>query len=158
LQVGDSKAALAAAEEAHDLFRRLLDAEDGAPEEETHGWQGGLGDSLERRGKVLLKQGRTLDAVAALNEALAIRRGLASALSEGQGQRDLIDSLSALGDAHMQQGDWPRADERYREALRQCEQLSRDNPGDRSLRSRLASTCEKMGNLRVEPSLNDLRD
>jgi serine/threonine protein kinase/Tfp pilus assembly protein PilF len=157
LQVGDSKAALAAAEKARDLFRGLL-AEHGLSEEDRRSRESGLGESLERRGRVLLKQGRTTDAVAGQREALAIRRRLASARSGGQAQRDLIDSLAALGEAHIQRGDWPRADKHYREALQLCELLAKDRSGDRLLRSRLAGIYGKLGDVQAEAPLNDLYD
>jgi tetratricopeptide (TPR) repeat protein len=147
VRMGNSKAALASAEEARDLFRRLLDQEESASEEVRRHWRSGLAESLQRTGTVLLRIGRSSDAHVVLKESLALRQTLAHTDDGLERQRDLGDSLFALGDLHVRQGDWSRAHERLGQAVKLLDELAAKHPDERSVRLRLARAHEELGEL-----------
>ncbi len=105
--------AVASAQTAVQVFRKLLSADTRSPQVLRD-----LSLSLDRLGDAQRDAGQTQQALEAYRESLALRRALRASLGdEPQVLRDLSFSLDRLGDAQRDAGQEQQALEAYRESL-----------------------------------------
>jgi tetratricopeptide (TPR) repeat protein len=110
----DTKGALDAASQAHDIFKVLLES---SPDDIA--WQYDLSAIDNTIGDVLNAQGRLDEALAAYSESLGIAKGLARKIPGNAPllQRSLSNSDLGIGDILKQQGHLDNALAAYRDAL-----------------------------------------
>jgi tetratricopeptide (TPR) repeat protein len=143
LAIGDTKGALAAAEQARQIEADLLAANPTSTE-----YQYDLSVSYQRIGEVLRAQGNLPEALKSYRDSLAIRDRLTHA---DPGNADWQRSLSALydrvGDVLVAQGNLPEALKSYRDALAISDRLARADPGNAAWQYDLSVSYNKVGDV-----------
>jgi tetratricopeptide (TPR) repeat protein len=146
IEIGGLAEARKQYEQAHQLARRLAEADPRSPQAQRD-----LSVSLERLGDAQVKQGDSQGALASFREALEIHREQAEAdpLSAAA-QRDLSVCLSKLGDVQLKQGGSQGALASFREALGICRQLAQAEPLSAQAQRDLSVLLSKLGDVQLE--------
>jgi tetratricopeptide (TPR) repeat protein len=145
LQAGDTKGALAAAQQARDLCQTLVRS---APANTDYQLLLSIAD--EKNGDVLVAQGNLPEALKSYRDDLAIRERLAkSDPGNAQWQRDLSVSYEKVGNVLMAQGNLPEALKSYRDSLAIRERLAKSDPGNSQWRLDLAIAYDNVADVFV---------
>jgi tetratricopeptide (TPR) repeat protein len=143
LALGDTKAALDAAQRARMIMEKLITADPG-----NRQWQRDQSIHLDRLGDVLTTMGRREDALAEYRRSLAIREKLAAAdPGNTQRLRDLSISHNRIGDALRIAGQWEGALAEYRRGLDIIEKLAADDTGNAEWQHGLSVSHERIGDV-----------
>jgi tetratricopeptide (TPR) repeat protein len=159
LAVGDTAGALAAAQQAKQLFMDLL-----AGNPANTDWQDGLSVSDNKIGDVLAVQGKLEEALRAYRDGLAIVERLATAdQSSTQWQLDLSVSYNKVGDVLLEQGMLEEALKAYRDSLAIRERLTAADRSNTLWQRDLSLSYEKVGDVlkaegKLEEALKAYRD
>jgi tetratricopeptide (TPR) repeat protein len=151
--IGDTKNALAAAEDFVKIMTDLVKRDSANPE-----WRRFLSFSYNRRGDALLKLGRRREALGDFIASVAVREDLANNRSDFQAQADLAAAYEKLGQAqHAIGGDDLNiaADKSYERALAIREGLVVAQPKDRDRRRDLSLSYENRGGLEEDLGEDD---
>ena len=143
LTIGDTNAALAAAEKGRDITLALLKQK---PNNDS--WKRDLAISLADIGDVKLQAGDRAGTLAAYEESLGIRRDLAKDKSNAEAQRDLAAILSRIGDVKLQ-GDQAGALAAYEESLGIARDLAKDKSNAEAQRD-LSISLERIGDVKLQ--------
>jgi serine/threonine-protein kinase len=152
INLGDTRAALANAQEGETLYRALLRRE---PDNRT--WRAGLATARQRAGLALALQGRLPDSRAAHVEARDLRRKLVEEQpAEPRWRVELGTSHNHLGNLHNVRGDPAAAEVEYRRGLDLRQTATRAAPAKLSWQVALAGSLEKVADARYYQ--NDLKE
>ena len=139
LALGDTTAALAAAERARAISEELSAADPGNTE-----WRRDLSISHNRIGDVLVAAGRREEALAAYRRSLAIAETLAAAdPGNTEWQRDLTISHDRIGEVLVAAGRREEALAAYRRSLAIAETLAAADPGNTQWQRDLSISHDK---------------
>jgi tetratricopeptide (TPR) repeat protein len=145
LTIGDTKGALAAAQEARQIFADLLAGNPGSAD-----YQRELSVAYDKVGNVQVAQGQLVDALASYQESLAIRERLAKSDSGNAGwQRDLSVSYDKVGDVQVAQGKLAEALASYQATLAIMQRLAKSDPGNAGWQRDLSVSYERVGDVQV---------
>jgi tetratricopeptide (TPR) repeat protein len=140
LALGDTKAALAAAQRARSMMADLAASDPG-----NAGWQRDLSVSFDQVGDVRRAAGDRAGALSAFEESLAIRRKLAASDPGNAGwQRDLSVSFERVGDVRLAADDRAGALSAYEESLAIMRKLAASDPGNAGGQADVASSLRKL--------------
>ena len=146
LALGDTKAALTAAERAREIMNRLLA---GNPSNDS--WRYDLSVSLVWIGDVRRAAGDRTGTLAAYEESLAIVRTLAAAdPGNARWQAALGANLIKVGDARLDAGDRAAALSGYEESLAIARKLAAADPGNAMWQLHLSASLNKVGDVRLD--------
>jgi tetratricopeptide (TPR) repeat protein len=145
LAIGDTRGALAAAEEARQIASGLAeDSPDGKNERN-------LEASYVRLGDVQMARGDLAAALNSYQQSLAIADRLAkSDPGNARGQRDLYVSYEKVGDAQAAQNDFAAALNSYLQGLAVAEALAKSAPSDANRQRDLEVAYMELGDVQVE--------
>jgi tetratricopeptide (TPR) repeat protein len=145
LTIGDTGGALAAAEQARQIYADLVAGNPG-----NAGWQRDLSVSNERLGAVQVAQGDLAGALTSYRDGLAIADRLAQSDPGNAGwQRDLAVSYNGVGDVQVTQDDLAGALKSYRDSLAIIDRLAQSDPGNAGWQRDLAISNERLGNVYI---------
>src|SRR5262245_20119162 len=145
LALGDTKAALAAAERAHTITADLAAADPGNAK-----WQNDVSVSLDRVGDVRRETGDRAGALSAYEESLANLRKLAAAdPSNADWQHGVSVSLEKVGDVRLRAGDRAGALSAHEESLAIKRKLAAADPGNAGWQRDLSVIFNKVGDVRL---------
>ena len=145
LAIGDTKGALAAAEQSRQIAADLLA---GTPNSTDR--QHDLSASYERVGDVQKAQGDLTAALASYRNSLVIFDGLAQSHPDNaQWQRDLSVAYQRIGDVQDAQGDLAGAFKSYRENQEIMERLTVSDPDNPQWQLDLAAALSNVGNVQA---------
>jgi tetratricopeptide (TPR) repeat protein len=146
LAMGDTKGALSAARQAHDIVQSLAAA---APDNGK--FQSLLATADDKLGRVLLVVGDVGGALAAYRESLAIRQTLARQEPDNaEQQRALAIAEEEIGDALKTQGDLAGALAAFQQSIAISRALAQRNPGDTTLQSDISAIDQRIGSVLME--------
>jgi tetratricopeptide (TPR) repeat protein len=145
LAIGDTKGALAAAEEALKIDADLL-----AGNPAKTDYQRNLSVSYNGVGDVRKAQGDLTGALKSYRDSLAIRQPLArSDPGNASWQRDLSASYDRIGDVRVAQGDLDGALKSYRDSLAIRERLAQSNLANAGWQRDLSVSYNKVGDAQL---------
>ena len=149
--LGDSKAALEAANKSHEILEELT-----AIDPDNTEWQRWLSISHNKIGGLLLLTGEQDKALAEYRKGLAIREKFAAALpGEKEWQRDIAVSDNKIGDVLRAGGRYEEALESYRQGLAVMETLVASEPGNPEWRRDLSVSHTEIGGTLMELGRRD---
>ena len=145
LAIGDTAGALAAAEQARQIFADLLAGNPGS----TH-YQDDLSVSYDRIGDVQMAQGDLAGALKSYRETLAISDRLAkSDPGNATWQHGLSVSYEKIGEVQVSQGDLTGALKSYRDGLDIFYRLAKSDPENAGWQHDLSGAHEKVGDVQM---------
>jgi tetratricopeptide (TPR) repeat protein len=145
LTIGDTKGALAAAQQARQIFADLL-----AASPRSTDYQRELSVSYGKVGDVQVAQGDLPAALASYQAGLAIRDRLAKSDPHNAGwQRDLSVSYNKVGNVRVAQGHLPEALISYQAELTIADRLAKSDPHNAGWQRDLSVSYERVGNVQV---------
>jgi tetratricopeptide (TPR) repeat protein len=146
LAIGDTKGALAAAEQARQILTDLL-----AGNPSNIDYQGDLSVSCDKVGDARVAQGDLAGALKSYRDGLAIRQRLAqSDPGNARWQLALSLSYSMIGDVQVDQGDFAGALKSYGDGLAIRERLTQSDPSNTTWQHELAVSYERVGDVQVD--------
>jgi tetratricopeptide (TPR) repeat protein len=148
LQLGDTKGALDAYQEALGISRKLTEADPRSAQARRN-----LSVALDGMGNVRLRLGDTKGALDAYQELLGNSRKLAEAdPGSAEAQRDLSVALDRMGDVRLRLGDTKGALDAYQESLGIRRKLAEADPRSAQARGDLAVSYRQLGKLAEQSS------
>ncbi len=145
LAIGDTAAALAAAQQAKQILADLL-----AGNPESTDYQQELSVAYSRIGEALVAQGDLAGALKSYRDSLAMFDRLATSdPSNTRWRRELSVAYSMVGDVQLAQGDIAAALRSYHHSLAIRDRLARSNPGDTGWQHDLSLAYDKVGDAQV---------
>jgi tetratricopeptide (TPR) repeat protein len=145
MQLGDSKAALAAHQNSLAIRERLGKADPRNAQDQRN-----LSVSYEKLGDVQMRLGDSKAALEAYQQSLAIFERLARADSQSaKAQRDLSVSYYKLGNVQMQLGDSKAALAAYQQSLAIDERLARTDPQSAQAQRDLSVSYHSLGDVQM---------
>jgi len=143
LAIGDTKGALAAAEEGRQIAVELV-----ATDPNSTSWQSGLAAAYERIGDVQSKQGALADALVSYRKTLATLDGLAkSHPGDARWQRELSVANQRVGGVQEALGDMAGALASFRENQAIMERLTISEPDNPQWRFDLAAALSNVAHV-----------
>jgi tetratricopeptide (TPR) repeat protein len=143
--IGDTAGALAAAEQARQIFAGLL-----AGNPDSMDWQRELAVSSGKVGELQEARGDLAGALKSYRDSLAIFDRLAKSDPGNAGwQSDLSISYNKVGDVQMAQGDLAGAFKSYRDSLAINDRLAQSDPGNADWQHDLSVSYSKVGDVQM---------
>jgi tetratricopeptide (TPR) repeat protein len=143
--LGDTKSALAAANQAQEIYKTLL-----TQQPDSIDFQNGFALSYEMAGDVQTAQGHLPEALISYQEGFAIADRLAkSDPGNASRQRNLSVSYERVGAVQMAQGHLPESLISFQAALAIFDQLAKSDPGNTVWQRELSVEYVKIGDVQV---------